>query len=95
VGVSCPKEDCPGQVVERRSRRGKLFFGCSEYPNCDFTSWYMPVKEPCPECGYPVLFEKTTKKEGPHLACTQEGCGYKRDREPEPEAEKESEPAKV
>ena len=83
VGVACPKENCPGQVVERRSRRGKLFYGCSEYPNCDFTSWYVPVKEPCPECGYPVLFEKTTKRDGPHLACTQEGCGYKRSREPE------------
>ena len=85
VGVSCPKENCPGQVVERRSRRGKLFYGCSEYPNCDFTSWYMPVKEPCPECGYPVLFEKTTKRDGPHLACTQDGCGFKRTSEPEPE----------
>ena len=92
VGVGCPKEDCQGQVVERRSRRGKLFYGCSEYPNCDFTSWYMPVTEPCPECGYPVLFQKTTKRDGPHLACTQEGCGYKRENapveEPEPTAAK-------
>ena len=89
VGVSCPKENCPGQVVERRSRRGKLFYGCSEYPNCDFTSWYMPVKEPCPECGFPVIFEKKTKRDGPHLACTQDGCKYKRMTEPEPEPEPE------
>ena len=81
VGFACPKENCPGQVVERRSRRGKLFYGCSEYPNCDFTSWYMPVKEPCPECGYPVVFEKNTKRDGPHIACTQEGCSFKQTRE--------------
>ena len=92
VGVACPKENCPGQVVERRSRRGKLFYGCSEYPNCDFTSWYMPVKEPCPECGFPVVFEKNTKRDGPHIACTQEGCSFKQTRE---EAAHEAEPAKA
>jgi len=85
VGVACPKDDCKGQVVERRSRRGKVFFGCSEYPNCDFTSWYRPVPEPCPECGYPVLFEKSTKRDGTFIACTGEGCGYRRS--PEAEAE--------
>ncbi|GMR21900.1 MAG: type I DNA topoisomerase [Acidobacteriota bacterium] len=92
VGVACPQENCPGQVVERRSRRGKLFYGCSEYPNCDFTSWYMPVKEPCPECGFPVVFEKNTKRDGPHIACTQEGCSFKQTRE---EAAQEAEPAKA
>jgi DNA topoisomerase-1 len=78
VGVGCPKESCKGQVVERRSRRGKVFFGCSEYPNCDFTSWYRPVAEPCPECGYPILFEKSTKRDGTFIACTEEGCGYRK-----------------
>jgi DNA topoisomerase-1 len=95
VGVSCPKENCPGQIVERRSRRGKLFYGCSEYPNCDFTSWYMPMKEPCPECGFPIVFEKSTKRDGPHLACTQEGCGYKKFTESEPAKEEEPEPVKA
>jgi DNA topoisomerase-1 len=92
VGVACPKENCPGQVVERRSRRGKLFYGCSEYPNCDFTSWYLPVKEPCPECGFPVVFEKTTKRDGPHIACTQDGCSFKQTRE---DVAQEAEPAKA
>ncbi len=81
VGLTCPKDECKGQVVERRSRRGKLFYGCSQYPSCDFTSWHMPVKEPCPNCGYPVLFEKSTKRDGAHLACTQDGCNYKESRE--------------
>jgi len=84
VGVSCPQDGCDGQVVERRSKRGKLFYGCSHYPDCDFTSWYMPVNEPCPECGFPVVFEKSTKRDGPHLACTQEGCKFKEPREVEP-----------
>jgi DNA topoisomerase-1 len=91
VGVACPKDNCPGQVVERRSRRGKIFFGCSEYPNCDFTSWNRPVAEPCPECGYPVLFEKTTKRDGTLITCGEEGCGYKRS----PEAEPEPQPAQA
>ncbi len=91
VGVACPRDGCEGQVVERRSKRGKLFFGCSEYPNCDFTSWYRPVAEPCPECGYPVLFEKSTKRDGTFIACTEEGCGYRRS----PEAEAVAETASV
>ena len=95
VGVSCPKENCPGQIVERRSRRGKLFYGCSEYPNCDFTSWYMPVKQPCPECGFPIVFEKSTKREGPHVACTQDGCGHKQFVESEPAQKEEPEPTKA
>ena len=78
VGVHCPRDQCNGQIIERRSKRGKFFCGCSEYPTCNFMSWYKPAKEPCPDCGYPILFDKTTKRDGPHLACTQEGCGFKK-----------------
>ncbi len=78
VGVPCPRPDCKGLIVERRTRRGRTFYGCSLYPDCDFTVWYLPVKEPCPECGSPFLVEKTTKRDGPHLACVQEGCKFKR-----------------
>lgn len=48
VGVPCPK--CDGQVIERRSKRGKLFYGCSNYPKCDFVSWDKPLDRPCPKC---------------------------------------------
>ena len=78
VGVACPREGCGGQIVERRSRRGKTFFGCGRYPNCDFTLWYRPVAEPCPECGSPILVEKISKREGPLLACFKEDCDFKR-----------------
>ena len=49
TGVKCPKDG--GDIVERKSRRGKVFFGCSNYPDCDFTLWDRPVGEKCPECG--------------------------------------------
>ncbi|ORU00416.1 DNA topoisomerase I [Anaerovibrio sp. JC8] len=49
TGVKCPK--CDGHIVERKSRRGKGFFGCNKYPECDFVSWDAPIPEPCPECG--------------------------------------------
>jgi DNA topoisomerase-1 len=78
IGVACPKEECNGQIVERRSKRGKLFYGCSKYPDCNFTTWYHPVAEPCPECGHPILVEKTSKKTGDYLACPQEDCSFKR-----------------
>ena len=92
VGVACPKENCPGQIVERRSRRGKLFFGCSEYPGCDFTSWHKPVAEPCPQCGYPIIVEKVTKRDGPHYACTQEECDFKKTIEPGEASESPEQP---
>jgi DNA topoisomerase-1 len=78
VGVGCPKGGCGGQIVERRSRRGKLFYGCGKYPDCDFTVWYKPVPEPCPECGSPLLIEKSSKRDGPYLACYKEECKFKR-----------------
>jgi DNA topoisomerase-1 len=49
IGVSCPK--CGSELVERRSRKGRLFYGCSGYPQCDWVSWNRPVNEPCPRCG--------------------------------------------
>jgi DNA topoisomerase-1 len=78
VGLECPREGCGGQVVERRSRRGRTFFGCSNYPKCDFVTWYRPVAESCPSCGKPYTLEKTTKREGTTRFCDGEGCGYKK-----------------
>jgi DNA topoisomerase-1 len=49
VGVACPKDG--GDIVERRTKRGRIFFGCANYPECDFTSWSRPLPEPCPQCG--------------------------------------------
>jgi DNA topoisomerase-1 len=78
TGVRCPREGCGGELVERKSRRGRLFYGCSRYPACDFTVWHRPVPETCPECGASFLVEKTSKRQGRQWVCMREGCGYAR-----------------
>jgi DNA topoisomerase-1 len=79
TGVKCPKDgDKGGDVVERKSRRGKIFFGCSNYPDCDFVLWNRPVPEACPTCGAPYLVEKITKKHGRQILCNNEDCDYAR-----------------
>jgi DNA topoisomerase-1 len=49
IGVNCPQDG--GELVERRTRKGRTFYGCVNYPNCDFTSWKKPLPMPCPKCG--------------------------------------------
>jgi DNA topoisomerase-1 len=77
VGLDCPREGCGGKIVERRSRRGRTFFGCNNYPKCEFVTWYRPIPESCPSCGKPYVLEKTTKREGTTRFCDSEGCGFK------------------
>ena len=77
TGVSCPEKGCGGELVCRRSRRGKVFYGCSRYPACTFAIWDKPVSKACPQCGAPFLVERTTKKDGLHLDCLDKTCAYK------------------
>jgi DNA topoisomerase-1 len=77
IGVSCPQKDCTGEVVERSSKRGKLFYGCNRFPECTFATWDKPIGRECPVCGAKFLVEKTTKKEGTFTTCLTEGCGFK------------------
>ncbi len=79
TGVLCPKDG--GDIVERKSRRGKVFFGCANYPDCDFTLWNRPMPEKCPDCGAPFLVEKITKRHGRQLICNNEECSYVRTEE--------------
>jgi DNA topoisomerase-1 len=79
TGVLCPKDG--GDIVERKSRRGKVFYGCANYPDCDFTLWNKPVAEKCPDCGAPFLVEKITKRHGRQLVCNNEDCSYARQAE--------------
>ncbi len=79
TGVACPKDQ--GDIVERKSRRGKVFYGCVNYPKCDFTLWNRPVAEPCPKCGATFLTEKITKRHGRQLLCANEECDYVRSAE--------------
>jgi len=80
IGVKCP-QCAEGEVVERRSKRGKTFYGCHRYPDCDFVAWNKPVAEQCPKCGHAYLVEKWTKAGGT-IQCPSSGCKYKRAIEP-------------
>jgi DNA topoisomerase-1 len=80
TGVDCP--DCAeGKIVEKRSRRGKVFYGCDRYPDCEFVLWRKPVPRECPECGRPFLVERVTKRNGRQLICEAENCDHVEDAE--------------
>ena len=76
IGVPCP--NCSeGEVVERRSKKGKTFFGCNRYPECDFVAWGKPISEKCPDCGSSYLIEKWLKA-GPVAQCPNGECKFKK-----------------
>ncbi|MCF6093849.1 type I DNA topoisomerase [Microaerobacter geothermalis] len=70
IGVKCPK--CPGNIVERKSKRRRTFYGCDQFPQCDFVSWDKPIPRPCPKC-QSLMVEKKGKK-GSYIQCLQ--CDY-------------------
>ena len=75
TGVSCPK--CKkGQIFKRKSRNGKLFYSCENYPSCDYALWNAPLNEPCPSCHWPVLTQKESKRRGVEKVCPQKDCNY-------------------
>jgi DNA topoisomerase-1 len=83
LGVACP--DCggaagadgkAGEILEKRSRRGKIFYSCNRYPDCKFASWDKPIPVPCPLCQAPFVVEKTTKRAGTVRRCLKEGCDF-------------------
>src|SRR5438093_197216 len=80
LGIACPEPGCPGQLAERRSRRGRTFYGCSAYPNCKFVVWQRPVPEPCPKCAAPFTTERAVR--GRVLRrCVKAGCDFEREAE--------------
>ena len=75
TGVGCPQ--CQkGVILKRKARSGKIFYSCSEYPKCDYALWDEPIKENCPQCQWPVLTIKTTKRRGVEKVCPQKDCNY-------------------
>ncbi len=77
TGVKCPKKGCAGEIVQKSSRRGKVFYGCSNYPECDYAVWDRPVPVKCPACGADFLLEKHTEKGKRTLYCANKKCGYR------------------
>jgi len=75
TGVDCPK--CgQGTLLQRKSRRGKIFFSCSTYPKCDYAVWNPPLAERCPQCDWPILTLKQSRRRGVEKVCPQADCGY-------------------
>jgi DNA topoisomerase I len=75
TGIKCPQDG--GDIVERRSKRGKQFWSCSNYPQCKFASWYRPVPKQCPKCGADFLLEKRDKSGNITVFCHKKECGHK------------------
>jgi len=75
TNVVCP--DCKkGTILERKSRKGKIFYSCSNYPKCKYALWNEPINESCPTCNWPILTVKTTKRRGAEKVCPQQECSY-------------------
>ena len=77
IGVKCPQDGCSGDLLEKTSKRGKVFYGCNRYPDCSFATWDKPVARECPACGAKFLVERTTKKQGTLQSCLNPDCGFK------------------
>lgn len=75
TGIRCPLDG--GELIERKTRKGKLFWSCSNYPKCKFATWYRPVPEKCPSCGASFLLEKKEKDGGIIHFCYKKECNYK------------------
>ena len=74
LGIECPK--CGDQIIKRKSKRGRVFYGCNALPDCDFVSWDEPIKEKCPECNGLLTRRRTKSKET--TKCYNEECGYEK-----------------
>ena len=75
TGVLCP-ECKQANMLKRKSRYGKIFYSCARYPDCKYAVWNLPLNEPCPKCGWPILTVKTTKRRGTEKVCPVKECGF-------------------
>jgi len=75
IGVRCPLDN--GEVVERRTRKGRVFYGCANYPACTFTSWDRPVGRTCPQCGHILVTKRARRGVTPPVVCSNKECTYK------------------
>jgi len=75
MGVECP-ECKKGNMLKRKSRNGKIFFSCQHYPDCTYAVWNEPLNEKCPDCDWPMLTLKTTKRRGTEKVCPQKECNF-------------------
>jgi DNA topoisomerase-1 len=69
LDIKCPRPNCGGEILEKTTRTRRTFYGCTNYPKCDYGSWHLPVKTPCPACNHPFMLQKTSKVKGDYLQC--------------------------
>ncbi|TKB83903.1 MAG: type I DNA topoisomerase [Nitrospira sp.] len=78
LGVKCPQPGCGGDLVQKRTKKGRNFYSCSRYPQCEYALWDRPINKPCPKCQAPFLIEKVSKQAGRSVQCrNEEECGYR------------------
>ncbi len=75
LGIKCPQPGCGGELVQKRTKKGRAFYSCSRYPDCDYALWDRPVNQPCPRCEFPFLVEKAGRDRGAARQCPK--CGHK------------------
>ncbi len=76
IGVSCPVEGCSGEIIRKKTKKGRTFYGCSNYPKCSFVTWNKPVDKKCPQCNH-ILVTRKDKKNGFYFKCSNSACNYK------------------
>ena len=76
IGVSCPEEDCSGEIIRKKTKKGRTFYGCSNYPKCSFVTWNKPINKKCPQCNHILVLSKN-KKGGFYYKCSNPACDYK------------------
>jgi DNA topoisomerase-1 len=76
IGISCPEEGCSGEIIRKRTKKGRIFYGCSNYPKCSFVTWNKPVNKRCPQCNS-ILVISNSKKTGLYFKCSNFDCDYK------------------
>jgi len=77
IGVACPQKGCEGYITEKRTRRGKIFYGCSNYPNCKFAVWDKPISQKCPRCEGLMVTKYERGSDRPTYMCINKNCGYR------------------
>jgi DNA topoisomerase-1 len=76
IGVSCPEEGCSGDIIRKKTKKGRTFYGCSNYPKCSFVTWNKPIDKKCPQCNHILVLSKN-KKSGFYYKCSNPACDYK------------------
>ena len=76
IGLSCPEEGCSGEIIRKKTKKGRTFYGCSNYPKCSFVTWNKPIDKKCPQCNH-ILVLSINKKSGFYYKCSNSACDYK------------------